>query len=270
MTQLGRHRLRFPAAGRGDHLNEMSYDLQAPALPGDAAPSRARSVLDGIRSMIQSLRERSFSDEANGDDSTFTYPIWGSAPEPPRFGRQSSQSSSDSTNMATESVEPREDDCPVCLVPMTENCVRTPCGHYFHQQCLEQYFLVAREPGKRARCPLCRGSLHAPMPVEASASSGRGIEVVSVPRPGEMCHLDRAYTFRSIGGFANKPRMLYVITSNEDRKVTARTPGASRDRKHSARARPSPRAATCAATSTTVPPGICDSYSLPHSPLRTP
>ena len=166
--------------------------------------------------MIQSLREHSSSDDANGDDSIFNYPMWGSAPEPPRLGQQTS---GDSTTMATENVEPREEDCPVCLVPMVDSCVRTPCGHYFHQACLEQYFLVAREPGQRARCPLCRGSLHAPMPVDASASSGRAIEVVSVPRPGEACHLDRAYTFRSLGGFASKPRMLYVITSNEDRKV---------------------------------------------------
>lgn len=50
--------------------------------------------------------------------------------------------------------------------------------------------------------------------------SGRPIDVISVPDVGRPCHLDRHYVFRSLGGF-NKPGMLYVITSNEDRKTPA-------------------------------------------------
>lgn len=48
--------------------------------------------------------------------------------------------------------------------------------------------------------------------------SGRPIDVISVPDPGRVCHLDRSYVFRSLGGFA-KPGMLYIITSNDDRKT---------------------------------------------------
>mmetsp|Transcript_6775 Transcript_6775/g.16554 ORF Transcript_6775/g.16554 Transcript_6775/m.16554 type:complete len:203 (-) Transcript_6775:436-1044(-) len=81
--------------------------------------------------------------------------------------------------------------------------------------------MAAREPGRRTRCPLCRGSLHAPLPVEASSSSGRFIEVVSLPAQGERCHVDRAYAFHSLGGFASRPRTLYVLTSNDDRKTPA-------------------------------------------------
>ena len=79
-------------------------------------------------------------------------------------------------------------------------------------------FWLRRSPGARGKCPMCRGAVHAPLPVEARAMSGRPIDVISVPDVGRPCHLDRHYVFRSLGGF-NKPGMLYVITSNEDRKV---------------------------------------------------
>ena len=98
--------------------------------------------------------------------------------------------------------------------------MKTPCGHYFHRACLDQYFIVAREPGTKARCPLCRASVHAPLPAEAEATSGRAIEVVAVPSPGARCHFDRAYAFTHLGGFS-RPGMLYVMTSNEDRRTPA-------------------------------------------------
>ena len=99
--------------------------------------------------------------------------------------------------------------------------MRTACGHHFHKACLDQYFLVAREPGTKARCPLCRSSVHAPLPAEAESASGRPIEIVAVPSPGARCHFDRNYAFTSLGGFS-RPGMLYVMTSNEDRKASAR------------------------------------------------
>ena len=77
------------------------------------------------------------------------------------------------------------EDCSICLSPLLENCVRTGCGHDFHAECLEQHFVAARTPGRRACCPLCRGVLHAPLPVEARACSGRAIEV----RSGSYVHL---------------------------------------------------------------------------------
>lgn len=48
--------------------------------------------------------------------------------------------------------------------------------------------------------------------------SGRPIDVISQIGPGAKCHFDRHYAFRSLGGF-EQPGMLYVITSNDDRKT---------------------------------------------------
>lgn len=122
--------------------------------------------------------------------------------------------------LALEPASPRpEEDCPICLAPLDEGCSRTPCLHVFHQKCLETYFIAAREsPGARGKCPICRGPIHAPLPVEARAMSGRPIDVISQIRPGARCHFDRHYAFRSLGGF-EQPGMLYVITSNDDRKT---------------------------------------------------
>ena len=140
-----------------------------------------------------------------------------SFPQPSNAGTASSGASS---NLAVEPCSPREEDCSVCLAPLSDSCVKTPCGHYFHAGCLDQYFMVARTPGARATCPLCRGSLRAPVPIDAIARSGRPVEVVSIPLPGALCHLDRNYSFRSLGDFA-RPRMLYLLTCNEDRKTPA-------------------------------------------------
>ena len=107
-------------------------------------------------------------------------------------------------------------DCPICLSTL-DSCVVTPCGHKFHSECLSSYFLAAPEPGGRARCPICRGSVHAPLPVEVSSTSGRAIEIVPVPPPGGRCHFDRRYIFHALGSFADVPGMLYVLTSNDDR-----------------------------------------------------
>ena len=127
--------------------------------------------------------------------------------------------------LALEPASPRpEEDCPICLAPLDDGCSRTPCLHVFHQKCLETYFIASRgdagSPGARGKCPICRGPIHAPLPVEARAMSGRPIDVISQIGPGARCHLDRHYAFRSLGGF-EQPGMLYVITSNDDRKVRA-------------------------------------------------
>jgi len=115
---------------------------------------------------------------------------------------------------------PANEDCPICLAPLVDKCVKTPCQHFFHAECLEDYFVRTREPGKRASCPLCRGPVHAPLPVEATASSRLPIEVVPVPAVSGRCHFDREYTFRSLGDFAS-PGILYVLTCNDDRKMPA-------------------------------------------------
>jgi len=54
-----------------------------------------------------------------------------------------------------------------------------------------------------------------------SATSGRSIALTALPRIGGRCHFDRHYTFRSLGSFGTMARMLYVMTSNEDRLTPA-------------------------------------------------
>jgi len=116
------------------------------------------------------------------------------------------------------------EDCVICLSAMDEECVATPCGHHFHQACLDQYLLVQSEQQEfdrralRARCPVCRGSMRLPQAIEVSASSGLRIEVVPVPEIGGFCHNDRGYRFMSLGSF-QRPGMFYVLTPNDDRRT---------------------------------------------------
>jgi hypothetical protein len=155
-----------------------------------ARPTRGARVLDAVR--------RLFSLFVGPEEPR---PAW---PGRPQGGEP-----------ALRDGEPCEDDCAICLQPLT-TCVITPCEHNFHRECLEQYFLGARSPGSRAKCPLCRRYVHAPLPIEATALSGRNIEVVAVPPRGGRCHFDRAYCFLELGGF-DTPGMLYVLTPNDDR-----------------------------------------------------
>ncbi len=179
--------------------------VAAPSPNPSSSPSRTRSLLEAARRLFSAaLNEssgRSSNHEVLGAETVGTG-VAGAG------------------DTACEACEPREDDCPICLTALSESCIKTPCSHYFHRACLDQYFLVAREPGTKARCPLCRSSVHAPLPAEAEATSGRPIEVVAVPPPGGRCHFDRPYHFNSLGGF-NRPGMLYVMTSNDDRRTPA-------------------------------------------------
>lgn len=61
------------------------------------------------------------------------------------------------------------------------------------------------------------------MPVEAIATSGRPIEILDNLRPGDRCHFDRNYRFASLGDFADRPSMLYLMTSNEDKRTLSDT-----------------------------------------------
>eukprot|EP00658_Telonema_sp_P-2_P047583 TRINITY_DN361_c0_g1_i1.p2 TRINITY_DN361_c0_g1~~TRINITY_DN361_c0_g1_i1.p2 ORF type:complete len:216 (-),score=33.95 TRINITY_DN361_c0_g1_i1:134-781(-) len=125
-------------------------------------------------------------------------------------------------SLVLEDVDAMEQECSVCMEPLDRDCVQTPCDHHFHRDCLQKYELTVRgSPQRAASCPLCRASLYAPLPLQAYSSSGRQIEVCSVPRPGSLCHFDRHYQFLSLGGFASKPDMFYLCTSNEDRKTAA-------------------------------------------------
>jgi len=112
----------------------------------------------------------------------------------------------------------QQDDCPICLAPLVGDCATTLCGHRFHAACLEQHLQLGDEKA-RMRCPMCRRSMRAPSPVEASSTSGRYLEVVDVPRGGDRCHFDRNYRFISLGGFASRQSMMYLMTSNEDKRT---------------------------------------------------
>jgi hypothetical protein len=121
---------------------------------------------------------------------------------------------------------PSGEDCPICLLALDDEsgspCVRTQCGHFFHSGCMEAYHLSLA--GQRARCPLCRATVHQPLPVEVTAHSGRPIEVAPCPARGGRCHLDRNYYFLSLGDFAARPRTVYLLTSNDDRRTPANRP----------------------------------------------
>eukprot|EP00931_Biecheleriopsis_adriatica_P074722 TRINITY_DN48727_c0_g1_i1.p1 TRINITY_DN48727_c0_g1~~TRINITY_DN48727_c0_g1_i1.p1 ORF type:complete len:270 (-),score=25.43 TRINITY_DN48727_c0_g1_i1:59-868(-) len=56
--------------------------------------------------------------------------------------------------------------------------------------------------------------------VAAEATSGRAITVLDrVPAVNANCHSDRDYKFKSLGDFANKAGMLYILTSNDDKNT---------------------------------------------------
>jgi hypothetical protein len=49
-----------------------------------------------------------------------------------------------------------EDVCPICtelLEPHTKRCTCTPCGHWFHERCIQYWCSV------NASCPMCRRGL---------------------------------------------------------------------------------------------------------------
>ena len=112
--------------------------------------------------------------------------------------------------------------CAICLAALSSTCVRTPCGHTYHEACLKAYyFSVAGEQAGRVRCPLCRSPIEMPLPADARSASGRAIDVVPCPASGQRCHHDRDYRFISLGDFAKRPNILFVLSSNEDRKTAA-------------------------------------------------
>jgi len=58
--------------------------------------------------------------------------------------------------------------------------------------------------------------------ITAESLSGRAIRVLGeVPAVGGRCHFDRRYTFTSLGDFANRPSMLYILTCNEDKGTSS-------------------------------------------------
>ncbi|CAE7218487.1 unnamed protein product [Symbiodinium pilosum] len=61
--------------------------------------------------------------------------------------------------------------------------------------------------------------------VTAEALTGRDIKLLdSVPGRGDRCHFDRSYRFISLGSFADKTSMRYLMTSNDDKVTPSEEP----------------------------------------------
>lgn len=60
-------------------------------------------------------------------------------------------------------------------------------------------------------------------PITAEARSGKDIQLMDgVPSAGGKCHYDRSYRFISLGDFAKREGMRYLLTSNDDKNMPAR------------------------------------------------
>ena len=76
-------------------------------------------------------------------------------------------------------------------------------------------------PPKRVSCRRWTGVTDWPTSVAAALAHTLEVQAGAhfpqvlkhVPGVGDRCHLDRNYTFRSLGGFADRPDMHYVLTS---------------------------------------------------------
>jgi len=81
-------------------------------------------------------------------------------------------------------------------------------------------FLVNDEEEEAAPVELTIMRLSGP-PITVEATSRREIKLLDgVPSGGSRCHLDRSYRFISLGDFAGKDRMRYLMTSNDDKNMT--------------------------------------------------
>ena len=56
-------------------------------------------------------------------------------------------------------------DCPICFVELTTDVLHTACEHYFHKNCLEEWFKTEKKFWKKQQdkqeqqersCPMCR------------------------------------------------------------------------------------------------------------------
>lgn len=58
------------------------------------------------------------------------------------------------------STQPGEaEECPICDEENPAN-MRTPCGHPFHQNCINNWINTRRQQGQQPNCPNCRGPIN--------------------------------------------------------------------------------------------------------------
>merc|ERR1719316_2570577 len=70
---------------------------------------------------------------------------------------------SDAKELLGEDGEPVG--CPICMEAFTDEAVRTPCSHYFHEECLAKWCKTHLD------CPLCRQAVGDPDPDEPDDAS---------------------------------------------------------------------------------------------------
>jgi len=46
-------------------------------------------------------------------------------------------------------------DCTICFENINNNAIKTPCNHYFHQKCLDEW-IVKNINKSIQNCPICR------------------------------------------------------------------------------------------------------------------
>ncbi len=45
--------------------------------------------------------------------------------------------------------------CPICIEDIMSDCIKLPCSHYYHKECIQNWFLISRH----LTCPTCRTEL---------------------------------------------------------------------------------------------------------------
>lgn len=61
----------------------------------------------------------------------------------------------------TRDVSDNEICCSICLEPFTDTVTKTPCGHMFHRECIQQWLLNTKK-----ECPNCRHKIYCSPPPE--------------------------------------------------------------------------------------------------------
>lgn len=120
-----------------------------------------------------------------------------------------------------EDLENADDNCAICREHM-DSAKRLPCGHFFHQACLQQWMKY------RSICPTCRYDLVAARPAaEANAPNNNdgvvlganggplppGAGGVRAPQPVQDGGANRLFQFNTRGWFNWLPQVAFEVRS---------------------------------------------------------
>ena len=74
-----------------------------------------------------------------------------------------------------------DNECPICLEPMTNTICTFPCNHTFHSQCVMDYISKNIQTMKKINCPICRkvimNNIHQPFHIAIDISSNQDADV---------------------------------------------------------------------------------------------